>query len=98
MMRRSFLFEQRIRQLKAQVFIRPGIKNHRHSGARTFYPTDEMHVKPAAVKEAARMRQEMPAACLIDVKANRLLADRALGQHRVKSPSSYQLYEFGNPD
>jgi len=40
----------------------------------------------------------MSAACLIEMEADRLLADGAFGRHRVKPLPSKQLYEFNDPD
>jgi hypothetical protein len=38
-----------------------------------------MYTKARVLKQSARVREHMPAACFIDVKANRLLANRTSG-------------------
>jgi hypothetical protein len=43
------------------------------------------------------MRHGVPAAGLIDVKANHLLADRALGDQGMKPPSAEKLEELQTP-
>jgi hypothetical protein len=43
------------------------------------------------------MGEDVAAAGFIDVKADHLLADRALGGDRVKPPPAQELYELHDP-
>jgi hypothetical protein len=82
----SILSNKRIRQLKAPLFVRPRIEDHRHAGAKTLDLADEVHAKPAPFIESTRMRERMPAARFIDVKVNGLLANRTSREQWMKSP------------
>ena len=97
LMCRSPFLKEVSRQLKPQVFARPRIKDNQRAGAGTSGLSGVMYTEARAVKQAARVREHMPAACFIDVKMNRLLANRTLGSQWMKSTSSQKLYEFGHP-
>jgi hypothetical protein len=92
------LLEEVSWQLKPQLFARSWIKDNQRAGARTFRLSGVMHTDARALKQLARVREHMPAACFIDVKVNRLLANRTLGSQWMKSTSSQELYEFGHPN
>jgi len=44
------------------------------------------------------MCEHVPAACFIDMEANRLMADWTLRRERVKPPRCEELYELENPN
>src|SRR3974377_1710959 len=94
---RSLFLKEVSRQLKTQVFARPRIKDNEPAGAGTSGLSGVMYTEARAVKQSARVREHMPAACFIDVKVNRLLANRTLGSQWMKATSSQKLYEFGHP-
>jgi hypothetical protein len=93
----NLLFKQRIGQLEALMFMRPGIEEHQRAGTETFDLTDIMLTKPAPLVQSARVCKNMSPACSIDMEANRLLADWTLCEKRMNSPPNQRLYELHNP-
>ena len=91
------LFKQGIGQLKALMFIGPGIEQHQRAGTETFDLSGVMLAKPTPVVQSARVCKDMSPACSIDMEVNRLLADWTLREKRVNSPPNQQLYELHNP-
>jgi hypothetical protein len=79
------------------MFVGAGIEEHQRAGAETFEPTDVVFAKPAPLVQSARVSDDMSPAGSIDMEVNCLLADRTLGEKRVRSPPKEQLYEFHNP-
>jgi hypothetical protein len=79
------------------VFARLRIKDNQRAGAGTLGLSGVMYTEARAVKQSARVREHMPAACFIDMKVHRLLANRTLGSQGMKSTSSQKLYEFRHP-
>jgi hypothetical protein len=95
--RRSRLVKERERQLEALMLVRARIEHRAGAGADALHLGRVVLAKPAPLVQAARMREHVAAACLVNVEANHLLADRTLGGDRVKSPPSQQLYELHYP-
>jgi hypothetical protein len=79
------------------MFVRTGIEHGLGAGADAPHLGRVMHAKPAALVQAAGMGEDVAAAGFIDVEADHLLADRALGGDRVKPPPAQQLYELHDP-
>ena len=79
------------------MFVGPGIEEHQRAGAETFDSTDIVFAKAAPFVQAARVSEDMSAARSVDMEVNCLLANRTLGEKRVKSPPNQQLYELHNP-
>ncbi len=56
-----------------------------------------MHRQPRAFVQRAAMRKDVPTARLVDVEANHLTADRALGRNGMKPTPSDELEELHDP-
>jgi hypothetical protein len=95
--RGSRLVKQRAGQVEALMFVRARIEHGLGAGADAPHLGRVMHVKSAALVQAAGMGEDVAAAGFVDVKANHLLADRALGGDRVKSPPAQELDELHDP-
>jgi hypothetical protein len=57
-----------------------------------------MHPKGRTLVKRTCVGERMLTTCPIDVKANRLMADRALSDDRVKALASRHLREFTDPN
>ena len=79
------------------MFVGPGIEEHQGAGTEAFEPTDVVFAKAAPLVQAARVSEDMSAARSVDMEVNCLLANRTLGEKRVRSPPNQQLYELHNP-
>jgi hypothetical protein len=79
------------------MFVRARIEHGLGAGAVAPHLGRVVHAKPAALVQTAGMGEDVAAAGFIDVEADHLLADRALGGDRVKPPPAQQLYEFHDP-
>src|SRR5580658_10501829 len=79
------------------MFVRAGIEHGLGAGADTLHLGRIVHAKPAALVQTAGMGEDVAAAGFIDVEADHLLADRALGGDRVKPPTAQQLDELHDP-
>src|SRR5271169_5776717 len=73
------------------MFVGAGIEHGLGAGADTLHLGRVVHAKSAALVQSAGMGEDVAAAGFIDVEANHLLADRALGGDRVKPPSAQEL-------
>ena len=93
----GFTFKQGIGQLEPLMFVGPGIEEHQGAGTEAFEPTDVVFAKAAPLVQAARVSEDMSAARSVDMEVNCLLANRTLGEKRVRSPPNQQLYELHNP-
>ena len=79
------------------IGFRAGIEEHQRAGTEAFEPTDVVFAKAAPLVQAARVSEDMSAARSVDMEVNCLLANRTLGEKRVRSPPNQQLYELHNP-
>jgi hypothetical protein len=79
------------------MFVGPGIEQHQRAGAEAFDPTNVVLAKAAPFVQSARVSEDMSPARSVDMEVNCLLANRTLGEKRVRSPPKQQLYEFHNP-
>src|ERR1700734_1182891 len=73
------------------MFVRAGIEHGLRAGADTAHLGRVVHAKPAALVQTAGMGEDVAAAGFVDVEADHLLADRALGGDRVKPPAAQEL-------
>jgi hypothetical protein len=95
--RGSLFVNERVGQLEALMFVRARIEHGQGAGADALHLGRVVLAKSTALVQAARMREYVAAAGLVNVEANHLLADRTLGGDRVKSPPAQQLYELHYP-
>jgi hypothetical protein len=79
------------------MFVGARIEHGLGAGADTLHLGRVVHAKSAALVQTAGMGEDVAAPGFIDVEADHLLADRALGGDRVKVPPTQQLDEFHNP-
>jgi hypothetical protein len=79
------------------MLVRARIEHGAGAGADALHLGRVVLAKSTPLVQAARMREHVAAARFIDVKANHLLADRALGGDRVKSPPAQELDELHDP-
>src|SRR5580658_317071 len=79
------------------MFVRARIEHGLGAGADAPHLGRVMHAKSAALVQSAGMGEDVAAAGFIDVEADHLLADRALGGDRVKPPPAQQLDELHDP-
>jgi hypothetical protein len=79
------------------MFVRARIEHGLGAGADTLHFGRVVHAKSAALVQTAGMGEDVAAARFIDVEADHLLADRALGGDRVKPPPAQELYELHDP-
>jgi hypothetical protein len=93
----SLFVNERVGQLEALMLVRARIEHRQCAGADAFHLGRVVLAKSTPLVQAARMREHVAAAGLVNVEANHLLADRTLGGDRVKSPPAQQFYEFHNP-
>src|ERR1700749_3606876 len=72
------------------MFVGAGIEHGLGAGPDAPHFGGVVHAKSAALVQTAGMGEDVAAAGLIDVEADHLLADRALGGDRVKPPSAQE--------
>src|SRR5580698_6027283 len=73
------------------MFVRAGIEHGLGAGPDALHLGRVVHAKSAALVQTAGMGEDVAAAGFIDVEADHLLADRALGGDRVKPPPAQEL-------
>jgi hypothetical protein len=79
------------------MLVRTRIEHGAGAGADALHLGRVVLAKSTPLVQAARMREHVAAARFIDVKANHLLTDRALGGDRVKSPPAQEFDELHDP-
>jgi hypothetical protein len=95
--RGSRLVDERAGQVETLMFVRAGIEHGLGAGAVAPHLGGVVHAKSAALIQAAGMGEDVATAGFVDVEADHLPADRALGGDRVKPLSAQQLYELDDP-
>jgi hypothetical protein len=87
-----------VRQPEPDWFSRAWIKDFGRARPGTFAFRYVMLPKARTLIKRARVRECVLAACLVDVKANYLVADWAFSDNWVKALTSHHLGEFANPN
>ena len=82
-----------LRQPEPKRFSRAWIKYFVGAGPGTFDLRYVMHAKARTLVKRTRVAERLLAACLVDVKANHLVANWALGDNSVKALTSRHLGE-----
>ncbi len=85
-----------LRQPEPKRFIWAWIKYFVGAGPGTFDFRYVMHAKARTLVKRTRVLEGVLATCLVDVKANHLVADWAFGDNWVKALTSRHLGEFAN--
>jgi len=87
-----------LRQPEPKRFSRSWIKYFVGAGPGTFDFRYVMHAEARTLVKRTRVPERVLAACLVDVKANHLVADWAFSDNWVKALTSRHLGEFANPN
>ena len=96
--RRPDLFlDQGVRQLEMLMFVRVWVEQLSAPRADALHVGGIMCGNPRTFVEFACVAIHVPAAGLVDVEPDHLLADRTLGHERVKPPSPQELNELNDP-